>query len=121
MSGHLASVLAFLVASAAGLASAQPRAPSELRVEGTALARGVTVRLDCGRDGQHLRCEVGQRFELSAGGLGLVLTQLGPRDADAALRIRLALSSYVLGVITDFDYFPSTGTWTAGVAARVGI
>ena len=117
MSGHLASVLAFLVASAAGLASAQPRAPSELRVEGTA----VTVRLDCGRDGQHLRCEVGQRFELSAGGLGLVLTQLGPRDADAALRIRLALSSYVLGVITDFDYFPSTGTWTAGVAARVGI
>lgn len=56
-----------------------------------------------------------------SGGLGLVLTQLGPRNADAALRIRLALSSYVLGVITDFDYFPSTGTWMAGVAARIGI
>lgn len=57
---------------------------------------------------------------LSAGA-GLVLTQLGPRQSDAALRIRLALSSYVLGVIADFDYFPSTGTWTAGIAARIGI
>lgn len=81
MNGHVASIFAFLVASAAGLASAQPRAPSELRVEGTALARGVTIQLDCGRRGQHVRCEVGQRFELSAGGLGLVLTQLGPRNA----------------------------------------
>lgn len=56
-----------------------------------------------------------------SGGVGLVLTQLGPRNADAALRIRLALSSYALGVIADFDYFPSTGTWTAGVAARLGL
>jgi len=54
-------------------------------------------------------------------GVGVVATQLGPRNADAALRIRMTSSSWGLGFVSDFDYFPSTGTWSAGLAGRFGI
>lgn len=54
-------------------------------------------------------------------GVGLVLTELGPRGVDAAMRLRLSLSSWSLGFVADFDYYPSAGSWSIGLAGRIGI
>jgi hypothetical protein len=56
-----------------------------------------------------------------AAGLGVVVTQLGPRGVDAALRLRFTVSTFAVGLVADFDYFPSDGSWNIGIAGRVGM
>jgi hypothetical protein len=57
---------------------------------------------------------------LSAG-VGFVARQLGNRDADAALRLRVGMNFIAVGVTCDFDYWPSIGDWTGMVVGRISI
>jgi len=54
-------------------------------------------------------------------GVGIVARQLGQRDADAALRLRMTVTWALLGFVADFDYWPAVGAWTGTFGARVGI
>jgi len=57
----------------------------------------------------------------ASAGVGFVARQLGPRDADAAFRVRLGVGVWVVGVSADFDYWPAIGEWTASLRARVSL
>lgn len=57
---------------------------------------------------------------LSAG-VGLVARQLGNRDANAGLRLRVGMNFIAIGVTCDFDYWPTTGHWTGMVVGRVSL
>jgi hypothetical protein len=52
-------------------------------------------------------------------GVGVVLRQLGDRDADAALRLRVGANVFGLGANVDFDYWPTIGDWTLSASGRV--
>jgi hypothetical protein len=54
-------------------------------------------------------------------GVGVVARQLGTRDADAALRLRLGAVYFSLGVSVDFDYWPAIGDWTTSVVVRLSL
>lgn len=54
-------------------------------------------------------------------GVGAVARQLGPRDADAALRLHVGGNILLLGISGDFDYWPAIGEWTASLSARISI
>ncbi len=56
-----------------------------------------------------------------AAGIGVVARQLGDRDADAALRLRLGMNLLAVGLTCDFDYWPAIGDWTASMVARLSI
>lgn len=54
-------------------------------------------------------------------GVGVVARQLGPREADAALRLRVGASYPIVGVTLDFDYWPAIGEWRGAFYGRVSI
>jgi hypothetical protein len=54
-------------------------------------------------------------------GLGVVARQLGPRDADAAMRLRLGIQFPVVSFVGDFDYWPAIGDWTGSAVVRLSI
>ena len=54
-------------------------------------------------------------------GVGAVARQLGDRDADAALRVRVSAQWFAVGLVADFDYWPVLGRWTGVVRARVSL
>ncbi len=56
-----------------------------------------------------------------AAGVGVVARQFGHRGADAALRLQVAIHLPVLGVVADFDYWPSVQSWTGTIAARFSL
>jgi hypothetical protein len=56
-----------------------------------------------------------------AAGVGVVARQFGPGRADAALRLQVAIHMPVLGVVADFDYWPSVQIWTGSIAARFSL
>lgn len=60
-------------------------------------------------------------FPSLAAGVGVVARQLGNRDADAALRLRIAFNVMAIGFVGDFDYWPAIGDWTATMACRLSI
>lgn len=55
------------------------------------------------------------------GGAGAVFRQLGNRDADAALRLRLGVTFPVVSFVGDFDYWPAIGDWTGSMVVRLSI
>ena len=57
---------------------------------------------------------------LSAG-LGVVVRELGDRNADAALRARFIATWPMLGLQVDLDYWPDLGQWTSTLGLRVGL
>jgi len=54
-------------------------------------------------------------------GIGIVARQLGPRDADAALRFALGYQVVCFGAYADFDYWPAIGEWTLAAGGRISI
>ncbi len=52
-------------------------------------------------------------------GVGVVARQLGPRPADAALRLRAGFAMFGLGGEVDFDYWPAVQGWTLSVVGRL--
>lgn len=54
-------------------------------------------------------------------GVGVVARQLGPRDADAALRLRVGTTLMVVGVCVDLDYWPAIGEWTMSALVHASI
>ncbi|MEZ4405658.1 MAG: hypothetical protein R3A52_04045 [Polyangiales bacterium] len=54
-------------------------------------------------------------------GVGAVARQLGPRAADAGMRLRLGGGVLGVGADVDFDWYPAAGVWTLGAAARVSL
>lgn len=56
-----------------------------------------------------------------AAGVGVVARQLGNRDADAALRLRLGVNFIAIGVTADFDYWPAIGAWTSMIVGRISL
>ena len=60
-------------------------------------------------------------FPSLAAGVGVVARQLGNRDADAALRLRVGFNVMSVGVVSDFDYWPAIGDWTASMSCRLSI
>lgn len=54
-------------------------------------------------------------------GVGVVARQLGPRDADAALRLRVGTTLLVVGLYGDFDYWPAIGEWTMSATLQASI
>lgn len=57
---------------------------------------------------------------LSAG-IGVVVRELGPRDADAALRIALGYQIFAAGAYASFDYWPAIGDWTLAAGFRLSL
>jgi hypothetical protein len=58
---------------------------------------------------------------LSAG-VGLVASQAGALDPRFALRLRLSASTYAIGFVADFDYFPSPSEhWNVTLSARLSL
>lgn len=55
------------------------------------------------------------------GGVGAVARQLGDRDADAALRLRVGVQFPVVSFVGDFDYWPTIGDWTGSMVVRLSI
>lgn len=54
-------------------------------------------------------------------GIGIVARQLGNRDADAALRLRLGYQVTAIGLGVDFDYWPAFSDWTASFVVRLSV
>ncbi|RLB60919.1 MAG: hypothetical protein DRI90_12605 [Deltaproteobacteria bacterium] len=54
-------------------------------------------------------------------GVGFVARQLGPRDADAALRLRLGGNYQVIGGGMDLDYWPAIEAWTGSATIRLSL
>ncbi len=54
-------------------------------------------------------------------GIGVVASELGPQQAEAALRIRLGAATWAAGFVADLDYHPAYGGWTATTAGRVSL
>ena len=54
-------------------------------------------------------------------GTGVVARQLGPRDADVGVRLRLGASMFAAGGDVDFDYWPAIDEWTMTGALRISL
>ncbi len=61
----------------------------------------------------------GSLFWTASAGVGVVMRQLGDRDADVGARIRFAINLWLPGVMFDIDLWPSQGTATFSMRGRL--